>query len=62
MKRIAKGFAIVAMTIGAISGVVTVVGAFNGQPDIMIEFLQESIELMGKVGDLVDRCLEDCFK
>lgn len=62
MKKVTKFFVIIAAVVGALAGIATVMGAFAGQPDIVIEFLQQGIDLMGKLNALADRCLEECFQ
>ena len=61
-KTVAKTFAALSVAVGILAGLATVIGAFAGQPDIVIDFLAKGIELMDKLIALADRCLEQCFE
>lgn len=57
-----KGITILGVVVGIIAGLVTLIGALQGQPDLLGQYAGKIGEILDKGVVLLDKCIEECFK
>lgn len=55
-----KTITILGVVVGIIVGGISILQAVQGQPNPFAEMAQAVIGLVEKLGELADRCLQDC--
>lgn len=61
LQFILKVLTVTATIVGAIAAIMTAIGSFAGEPDIVVTIVSQSDDVIAKLIELMDRCLEQCF-